>query len=63
MSSFFDSDLLQQLRIIRDMAALQHQTPIHEWPLLFVEEHGLLLVVREWPNGAITCYVAARDST
>jgi hypothetical protein len=58
----FDPDLKQQWKVIREMVALQHQTPTREWPLTFVAEHDLLLVVREWPNGAITCYAASRDS-
>jgi hypothetical protein len=54
----FDPDLQQQWKIVREMVALQHQTPTREWPLVFVEEHALLLVVRQWPNGAITCYAS-----
>jgi hypothetical protein len=34
------------------------QTPTKEWPLIVVEEHGALLVIREWPDGAITVYAA-----
>ena len=44
------------------MVALQHQTPTREWPLIFVEEHDALLVVREWPNGSMTSYVVSELS-
>jgi hypothetical protein len=56
MWSGFDPDLRQQWEVMRAMTALQHQTPTREWPLVLVEEHEALLVVREWPNGSITSY-------
>jgi hypothetical protein len=54
----FDPHVVQALATIRAMVALQHQTPTKEWPLVFVEEHDALLVVREWPDGSITAYAA-----
>ena len=56
MWSGFDADLQQQWKALREMVALQHQTPIREWPLVFVQELDSLLVIREWPNGSITSY-------
>jgi hypothetical protein len=56
MWSGFDPDLRRQWKVIREMVALQHQTPTREWPLVFMEEHDALLVVREWPNGSLTSY-------
>jgi hypothetical protein len=48
----------RELACIREMVALRFQTPTREWPLVLVElEHDTaLLVVREWPDGAITAY-------
>jgi hypothetical protein len=54
----FDPHVMRALATMRDMVALQHQTPIREWPLVFIEEHDVLLVVREWPDGSITAYAA-----
>jgi hypothetical protein len=62
MWSGFDP-VFRQLQIIRDMAALQHQTPTHEWPLIFVDEHDALLVIREWPNGSMTCYTTSESTS
>ena len=54
----FDPEIVQALAAIREMVARQHQTPTREWPLVFVEEHDALLVVREWPDGSVTAYAA-----
>lgn len=54
-----DPELRRQLEHVRRMVSLQHQTPIREWPLLSVEEHEALLVIREWPDGTITAYLAS----
>jgi hypothetical protein len=43
------------------MVALQQQTPTREWPLLYIEEHDALLVVREWPDGSVTSYTLSAD--
>ena len=43
------------------MVGLSHQTPTTEWPLTFVDEFDELLVVREWPGGVITAYLARRS--
>jgi hypothetical protein len=60
MWSGFDPVIMKELASIRQMVALRHQTPIKEWPLVYVEEteHAALLVVREWPDGSITAYAA-----
>lgn len=57
--SGFDPELRRQLDTIRQMVALTHQTPTREWPLIFIGEHDVLLVVREWPDGSITAYVTS----
>jgi hypothetical protein len=62
MWSGFDPDLGQQWKVIREMVALQHQTPTREWPLVFIEEHNALLVIREWPNGSMTSYTTSEFS-
>jgi len=56
MWSGFDPELQRQLRTIRELVRLRHQTPSREWPLVFVEQHNALLVVREWPDGSLTAY-------
>ena len=58
----FDPELRKQLNTIRDMVAKRYQTPTKEWPLIFVREHDVLLVVREWPNGDLTAYATAEYS-
>jgi hypothetical protein len=57
MWSGFDPDLRQQWAFVREMAALQRRTPTQEWPLIYVEEHDALIVIREWPNGSMTSYL------
>ena len=56
MWSGFDRDLQREFDNIRRMVALTRLTPTKEWPLVFVDEHNVLFVVREWPNGEITAY-------
>ena len=51
-----DPNVFRELARIRQMVALRHQTPTQEWPLQFIEEYNLLLVVRTWPDGTITAY-------
>jgi hypothetical protein len=58
----FDANLRQQLEVIREMVALQRQTPTREWPLIYIEEHDALLVIREWPNGSMTSYAMSESS-
>ena len=58
MWSGFDPELRRQLDTVRQMVALQRLTPTREWPLISIEAHGGLLVVREWPDGSITAYLA-----
>ncbi|MGH7555755.1 MAG: hypothetical protein ACREMQ_22365 [Longimicrobiales bacterium] len=62
MWSGFDPEFQRQLDNIRRMVALQRYTPTREWPLTFVQEHHVLFVVREWPNGEITAYATAEYS-
>ena len=54
-----DSELRRQLENVRQMVALQQQTPTREWPLIFMDQHHMLLVVREWPDGSITAYATS----
>jgi hypothetical protein len=62
MWSGFDPELRRQLEVTREMVALQHQMPTREWPLIFVDQHDELLVVREWPNGSLTAYATSEYS-
>jgi hypothetical protein len=62
MWSGFDPEVWRQLEFVREMVTLRHQTPTREWPLVFVEQHDELLVIREWPNGSITAYAASKPS-
>ena len=55
----FDPIVKRELASIRQLVALRHQTPIREWPLVYVEDKEAdagLLVVREWPDGSLTAY-------
>ena len=54
-----DPELRRQLDNIREMVARQHQTPTREWPMISEEDDRALLVVREWPDGSITAYLAS----
>ena len=56
MWSGFDPSILKDLATIREMVSRQHQAPTKEWPLVHVDEHGVLLVLREWPDGMVTAY-------
>jgi hypothetical protein len=56
MWSGFDPETLRELRTLRQLVKLTHQTPTREWPLVFIEQHDALFVVREWPDGSITAY-------
>ncbi len=62
MWSGFDPELWRQFDSIREMVALKHQSPTKEWPLIFVEQHDELLVIREWPNGSLTAYSTSEFS-
>lgn len=62
MWSCFHPELRCQLENIRQMIRLTHQTPTREWPLLFLDDHDELLVVREWPDGSITAYLTSEYS-
>lgn len=58
-----DPELRKQLVHIRKMVRLSHQRPTKEWPIVFVEELGALLVVREWAGGELTAYTMSTDSS
>jgi hypothetical protein len=60
-----DRDVQRKFETIKELANLTRQTPTREWPLIFVEEHDALLVVREWPNGELTASTTSEfsDST
>jgi hypothetical protein len=52
----FDPSVWRDLSTLREIVALQHQTPTKEWPLIYMEDQDTLLVVRQWPDGSITAY-------
>src|SRR5215467_419688 len=54
MWSGFDPEFVRQLGTIRQLVTLRYQSPTREWPLVFVDEHDLLFVIREWPDGSMT---------
>jgi hypothetical protein len=54
-----DPDLRRELQHIRRMVALQRQMPTREWPMIASDDDRALLVVREWPDGTITAYLAS----
>jgi hypothetical protein len=58
----FDPQIRRDLDNLRQMVRLTHQTPTHEWPLVFVAEHDQLLVIREWPDGSVTAYLTSEHS-
>jgi hypothetical protein len=62
MWSGFDPELRRQFENIRQMVKLTHQTPTREWPLIFLDEHDSLLVIREWPDGSMTAYLTQEYS-
>ena len=54
-----DPELRRQLEHIRQMVAMQRQEPTREWPMISIEDDRAWLVVREWPDGSITAYLAS----
>ena len=54
-----DPELRRQLKNLRQIVARQQQTPTREWPMISIEDNHALLVVREWPDGSITAYLAS----
>jgi hypothetical protein len=62
MWSGFPPELQRELDSVRRLAALTRQTPTKEWPLVFLADYDLLLVVREWPNGEMTAYATSEYS-
>jgi hypothetical protein len=62
----YDPNAWRDLTTIRKLVALRFQTPTREWPLLYIEEDDVVLVIREWPDGSLTSYALSRsdlDST
>ena len=59
----FDPEILRQLATVKRLVNLRHKTPEKEWPLIFVEEHDALLVIRQWPDGSITAYATSEKSS
>ena len=58
----FDPELRRQLDYVRQMVARGRQTPTQEWPLIVLDDHKALLVIREWPDGALTAYHMSTES-
>jgi hypothetical protein len=58
MWSGFDADLRKELEAIRELISVTRLSPTKEWPLALVAELDGLLVVREWPGGKMTAYLA-----
>jgi len=59
MWSAFDPETRRQLQSLRDLVRRRHDTPTREWPLIFNPERNELLVVREWPDGSLTAFLAS----
>jgi hypothetical protein len=62
MWSGFDPEFVRQLGVIRQMVRLRYQSPTREWPVIFVDDRDELLVVRQWPDGSLTAYLASRTA-
>jgi hypothetical protein len=58
MWSGFDPEFVRQLGVIRQMVTLRYQSPTGEWPVIFLHDRDELLVVRQWPDGTLTAYLA-----
>jgi hypothetical protein len=56
----YDPNTWRDLATMRQLVALRFQTPTREWPLLYIEEHDALLVIREWADGSLTSYTMSR---
>jgi hypothetical protein len=56
-----DPEIKRQLAFVREQVARRHETPTAEWPLVVIDEHDLLLVIRERPNGDLTAFL--QDTT
>jgi hypothetical protein len=54
----FDPEVRRQLALIKQLTVRRHQTPVKEWPM--VVDGNTLVIVREWPDGEVTAYVATR---
>jgi hypothetical protein len=62
MGTGMDPNVRKELKTIREPVTLRHQSPTKEWPLVYVEEFDLMLIVREWPDGSITAYTVSRSA-
>ena len=59
MWASFDPEIARQLALLKHTTMLRRQVPVREWPLLV--EGNTVFVVREWPNGEVTGYLATRE--
>ncbi len=57
----YDPNTWRDLSTMRQLVALRFQTPTREWPVLYIEEQDVLLVIREWPDGSLTAYTISRS--
>ena len=57
-----DPDIQRQLATIKEITVRRQLTPTREWPLVLVEDHDALLVIREWPDGGLTAYACTELS-
>lgn len=48
-----------EFKRIKEMVELTQLTPIREW-MMRIEETESALIIREWPNGAVTSYMVVR---
>ena len=53
---WYQSLVQRQLATIKEMTARRFLTPTREWPVVVVEDHDSLVVIREWPDGGLTAY-------
>jgi len=62
MRSWLDPEMQRTYETVRELVRLRQQTPTREWPLVVMESHDVLFVIREWPNGSITAYTIPIDA-
>ena len=56
-----DPEFVRQLAVMKKLVTLRYQSPTREWPLVFVQEHDELLVIREWPDGSMTANGSVKE--
>ena len=52
-----DPETRRTLAWIKQATKRRHQTPTGEWPVVFIEEHDAMLVIRQWPDGELTAFL------